>query len=125
MRAEVYPALLKRKGETEMSSTQIVVFFSADVNHVAEHISQFVHRPGADFPRNKKLPIAKFLSFFVSQGSASTRIELTEAYNFKADHSSASAFIQQRAKLKPEAVEALFHHITVSLEELQVSVPCC
>ena len=101
-----------------MSHTRIVSFFSAAVNYVAEHIRQYVHRPDADFTRNNKLPITKLLPFLVSQGSSSTRNELTEAYGFNADRPSASAFTQQRAKLKPEGVEVLFHHFTASLDKL-------
>ena len=100
-----------------MSHARIVDLFSAAVNHVAENIRQYVHRPGADFTRHNKLPITKLLPFLVSQGSSSTKNELTEAYNFDADRPSASAFTQQRAKLKPEGVEALFHHFATSLDE--------
>ena len=115
-RSEVCPALLKLKGGTKMSHTRIVEFFSQAVNYVAENIAQYVHRPSADFTRNNKLPITKLLPFLVSQGSSSTRNELTEAYNFSADRPSASAFSQQRAKLKPEGLEALFHQFTTSLD---------
>ena len=101
-----------------MSHARIVDFFSAAVNRVAENIEQYAHRPGADFTRNNKLPITKLLPFLVSQGSSSTKNELTEAYHFAADRPSASAFTQQRAKLKPEGMEALFHHFTASLDEL-------
>ena len=101
-----------------MSHTHIIEFFSAAVNYVAEHIALYVHRPGVDFTRNNKLPITKLLPFLVSQGSSSTRNELTEAYNFSADRPSASAFTQQRAKLKPEGLETLFHQFTTSLNTL-------
>ena len=92
-----------------MSHMRIVDFFSTAVNRVAMNINQFVHRPGADFTRNGKLPISKLLPFLVSQGSSSTKNELTEAYSFDSDRPSASAFTQQRAKLKPQGVEELFH----------------
>lgn len=101
-----------------MSHTRIVSLFSNAVNHIASSISQFVHHPGVDFTRNGKLPITKLLPFLVSQGSASTKNELTEAYNFTSERPSASAFTQQRAKLKPEGVEALFHQFSASLDEL-------
>ncbi|MBQ8973604.1 MAG: IS4 family transposase [Clostridia bacterium] len=100
-----------------MSHTRIVQLFSEAVNHVAENIKLYVRRPGADFTRNNKLPITKLLPFLVSQGSSSTKNELTAAYNFNADRPSASAFSQQRAKLKPKGMEELFHHFTTSLDE--------
>lgn len=100
-----------------MSHARIVDHFSNAVNYVAEHIKEFVHQPGSDFTRTKKLPITKILPFLVSQGSSSTKNELTEAYGFSADRPSLSAFIQQRAKLKPEAMETLFHRFSDSLDE--------
>ena len=100
-----------------MSHERIVDHFSSAVNYIADHISEFVHQPGTDFTRTKKLPITKLLPFLVSQGSYSTKNELTEAYGFSADRPSLSAFIQQRAKLKPEAMETLFHHFSDSLDE--------
>ena len=99
-----------------MSHTRIIEHFSNAVNYVVEHIKEFVHQPDSDFTRTKKLPISKLLPFLVSQGSSSTKNELTEAFDFSADRPSSPAFIQQRAKLKPEAVETLFHRFSDSLD---------
>ena len=104
-----------------MSHARIVDHFSNAVNFVAEHIKEFVHQPDSDFTRNNKLPITKLLPFLVSQGSSSTKNELTEAYGFNADRPSLSALIQQRARLKPEAMETLFHRFSESLDEFHPS----
>ena len=101
-----------------MSHTCIVKYFSDAVNFVSENIRDYSRRPDVDFTRNKKLPVAKLLPFLVTQGSSSTKNELTEAYDFSEIRPSSQAFIQQRAKLKPEGVEAVFRKFNDSLDEL-------
>lgn len=101
-----------------MSHARIVQYFSDAVNFVSENIRNYSRRPDVDFTRNKKLPVSKLLPFLVTEGSSSTRNELTEAYDFSEIRPSSQAFIQQRAKLKPEGVEAVFHKFNASLDEL-------
>lgn len=52
----------------------------------------------------------------VSCGSSSTKIELLDFFGLHADIPSASAFNQQRAKLKPEALEAVFRQFNSSVQ---------
>lgn len=52
----------------------------------------------------------------VSCGSSSTKIELLNFFGLSAGVQFASAFNQQRAKLKPEALEAVFHHFNTSVQ---------
>ena len=55
------------------------------------------------------------ISFMVSCGSSSTKTEILDFYNLSPDAPSASAFNQQRAKLKPEALEEVFHRFNSSV----------
>lgn len=91
-----------------MSHTKIKQLFSDAIHSVVSDISQYTFHPGKDFIRNKKLSADKLLSFMVSCGSSSTKIELLDFFGLDANAPSASAFNQQRAKLKPEALEAVF-----------------
>lgn len=91
-----------------MSHEHIKHLFSEAVSSVSANISDYVINPHKDLTRSKKLPVEKLLSFMVSCGSSSTKIELLDFFNLDADAPSASAFNQQRAKLKPEALEAVF-----------------
>ncbi len=91
-----------------MSHEKIKSFFSEAVNHVASNISQYTVNPDKDLTRVKKLGPDKLLSFMVSCGSSSTKTELLDFFGLHADIPSASAFNQQRAKLKPEALEVVF-----------------
>ena len=89
--------------------------FSDAVNYVASNISKYTVNPDKDFTRTRKLEPNKLLSFLVSCGSSSTKIELLDFFGLSPDVPSASAFNQQRAKLKPEALEAVFHRFNSSV----------
>ena len=90
-----------------MSHTRILNFFTDAVNHVVRSIEDYVNHPGVDFTRKNKLPPEKLIPFLVTQGSGSTKNELTEAFDYSENRPSSSALIQQRAKLKPEGVSAV------------------
>ncbi len=98
-----------------MSHTQIKNLFSEAVRSVVSDISQYTIHPDKDFTRNKKFPPDKLISFMVSAGSSSTKIELLDFFGLCADAPSASAFNQLWAKLKPEALEAVFHLFNTSI----------
>ena len=61
------------------------------------------------------------MSFLISQGSSSTKNELLDFFTMDAGSPSASAVNQQRAKLKSEALEAVFHHFNSSVLSLEHS----
>ena len=106
------------KGGTKMSHTRIVDFLSEAVNSISNNIGSYVFHPNSDFTRNKKLPADKLLQFLITEGSSSTRNELTEAFDYSPSRPSSQAFIQQRAKLKPEGIQAVFDRFNSSLDEL-------
>lgn len=58
------------------------------------------------------------ISFLVSQGASSTGNERADLFNFQCSFPSRSALNQQRDKLLPEAVEAVFHQLNPSLSKL-------
>lgn len=98
-----------------MSHETIKAMFSEAVNHVASNISLYAVHPDKDFTRTKKLDPVTLLSFLVSSGSSSTKIELLDFFSLQTDAPSASALHQQRAKLKPEALEAVFRRFNSSV----------
>lgn len=89
------------------------------VDFVASNISLYAVNPSKDFTRSSKFSIDKLLPFLVSRGSSSSKLELLDFFGFHSDSPSASALVQQQAKLKPDALEALFHqfHSSVSSDE--------
>lgn len=99
-----------------MPHTKIKNLFSEAVSSVASDISRYTIHPEKDLTRNKKLPADKLISFMVSCGSSGTKIELLDFFGLCAGAPSASAFNQQRAKLEPEALEAVFNHFNASVQ---------
>ena len=100
-----------------MSHENIKAAFADAVSHVVSNISQYAASPGRDFTRSGKMGADRLISFLVSCGSSSSRIELLDFFGLQAGSPSASAFNQQRAKLRPEALEAVFHHFNAALQD--------
>ena len=80
----------------------------AIVDTMACNTAQFVKNPGKDFTRDRKMGFVQLIRFFLCMGSGCISHELLKYFYFLPDEvPSAPAFIQQRAKLLPEA----FQHI--------------
>ena len=54
--------------------------------------------------------LTPLITFLVSQGSSSTKNELLDFFDMDPQSPTASALNQQRAKLSPDALEAVFRH---------------
>ncbi len=102
-----------------MSHEKIRSLFSSAVLSVASAIENYAARPGTDFTRRKKLPAEKLITFLVSEGSSSTKNELLDFFGMDAEKPTDSAFNQQRAKLRPEALRAVFNGFNASVDSLQ------
>lgn len=101
-----------------MFHQKIKALFQSAVSHVSFNISKFTLHPEKDLTRNKKLPPDKLISFLVSEGSSSTKNELLDFFDMDVAAPTASAFNQQRAKLKSDAVEAVFNHFNSSVNSI-------
>ena len=64
--------------------------------------------PERDFTRRRKLWPERLVKLLLTMGGGDLNSELLEHFNYSADTPSASAFSQQRAKLRPELLEQLF-----------------
>lgn len=97
--------------------------FTFAVDLIASHISAFTVNSDGELSRKRKLPADKLITFLVSQGSSSTKNELLDFFDLDVQAPSASAFNQQRAKLTPDAMEAVFAHFNsqVALYEKKTS----
>lgn len=102
-----------------MSHESVKTAFTNAVNHVASNISPYVINPITDFTRNRKIGAANLISFMVSCGASSTKLELLDFFGLVPNAPSASAFNQQRAKLKPDALEAVFHQFNSSVLSME------
>lgn len=102
-----------------MHHQKIKSLFLTALHTVEAKIPQYVSNPGKDLTRTKKLPPAKLMNFLVSQGSSSTKNEILDFFDMDVNRPTASALNQQRAKLKPEALEAVFHEFNSSVTSIE------
>lgn len=74
----------------------------------------FVKKPSKDFTRKRKLDFKEMINVLLSMGGNSLKYELMKYFSYDAETASSSAFVQQREKILPEALEYLFHNFTSS-----------
>lgn len=92
--------------------------FQSAVQGVVSHISDFAAHPEKDFTRSRKFPADKLISFLVTQGASSTRVEMLDFFGMDEQMPTSSAFRQQRAKLSPQAIAEVFRTFTHSFFSL-------
>lgn len=80
----------------------------------------FSKQPEKDFSRTKKMPFAKVLSFLLAMEGGTLTSELLKYFGCSAETASASAFVQQRSKLAPEALPALFDLFVQKSQPMQL-----
>ena len=78
------------------------------IRDMARNKEQFTQSPERDFTRKRKLDFISVISVLLSMSGGSTAGSLMDYFKFDSTTASTSAFVQQRAKLKPEAMEYLF-----------------
>ena len=79
----------------------------------------FAKKPKKDFTRKRKLTFQNMLLLLLGMAGKTIRSELLEFTGFQADTATVSAFIQQRAKLLPAALEFILHTFTPAPEDIK------
>ncbi|MBU5674793.1 IS4 family transposase, partial [Paenibacillus brevis] len=79
----------------------------------------YVKNPETDFTRKKKLPFETVMQLLISMGGNSIYKELLESQGYDVNTATSSAFVQQRNKILPSAVEFLFREFTQSYQDLK------
>lgn len=82
------------------------------IHDMSQNSDLFSKCPGKDFSRKRKLDFSSVISVLLSMSGGSTASNLMDYFKFDASTASTSAFVQQRNKLKWEAMEYLFHRFT-------------
>jgi hypothetical protein len=72
----------------------------------------FVNNPGKDFTRKRKLDFKEMVNILLSMGGNSLKLELMKYFSYEEETATSSAFVQQREKILPEALEFLFRRFT-------------
>ena len=78
------------------------------VNEMAASSWQYVNHP-SDFTRNRKISFSDSILSTISMQKSQSKVELLKYFDFSASAPTASALIQQRKKISPEAFSSLFY----------------
>ena len=93
------------------------------IHEMGKQPEKFCRNPGRDFTRDRKLPFQRVLSLLVKMGGQALRDEMLDCIKYNEYTASVSAFVQQRNKLLPEALEYLFHRFTNDCVKPQLHNP--
>lgn len=88
---------------------QIRTILNDLIRKMSEHPDPYIRCPGKDFTRKRKLPFEKMIGTLLCLKGGSLNCELLDAFGCSAQTVSSSAFIQQREKIRHEALADLFH----------------
>ena len=87
------------------------------VQELTECKRLFFNQPKRDFTRNRKLPFEQIIKAILCMGGGSVANEMMDLFGFREDLATTSAFVQQRAKIQPEAFENLFDLLVKNTSE--------
>ena len=89
------------------------------IREMSDAPAPYVKNPKIDFTRKKKLPFETVMQLLISMGGNSLYKELLESQGYDVNTATTSAFVQQRNKILPSAVEFLFHAFTQSYTDIK------
>jgi len=89
------------------------------IQEMSVALASYVRNPDKDFTRKKKLPFETVMQLLISMGGNSIYKELLESQGYDVNTATTSAFVQQRNKILPSAVEFLFHEFTQSYTDIK------
>lgn len=89
---------------------------NAAISSVAQHTSDYCINPQTNFKRNRKLNFEIVTRMILSMTDHSLREEIHQYWKFSENTPTKSAFIQQRQKIKPEAMRAVFDDFTKNIK---------
>ena len=92
-----------------MKAKQVKRLLSSEIRKIASAPEKYCVNPGTDFTRHRKLPLDRLLAGIIALGGSSLTREIIGMFKYSSETPSVSAFVQQRNKLKPNALEDLFH----------------
>lgn len=82
-----------------MDMKEVIYKFDRQIKEFANRKQEFCNCPGKDFFRNRKLDFESVIRSILSLDGGTLTNELLRIHKFSIGSPSASAFIQQRAKL--------------------------
>lgn len=98
-----------------MKPQQVKKLLFTQIRRVAANPEKYTNRPGVDFSRNRKLPLERLITGIIGMDGGSLSRELLKMFHYSPNSASVSAFVQQREKLKPKALEEIFRSFSAEL----------
>jgi hypothetical protein len=89
------------------------------IRELANTKGEYVKRPGKDFSRNRLFTFEHLIEFLIVMGAGSQTKEILEYFKFDLKTPTASSVIQQRDKLKPEALLCLLQNFTRTFKTIK------
>ena len=99
-----------------MKPEQIKKILLSEIELLSNNRTTYIKNPECDFSRNRKLPFSTIIKSIIGMESKSLINELIDSFN-TSDLPSASAFVQQRIKIKPEAFKVIFDGFTLRISK--------
>ena len=99
-----------------MKPKQIKKILLSEINLLSNNVTDYIWNPKCDFSRNRKLSFSTIMKCIIGMGSKSLTNELIDSFDIP-DLPSASAFVQQRIKIKPEAFKVIFDRFTFKISK--------
>lgn len=96
-----------------MKIKRIKHLLRSKIKEVASQPDKYSMHQGIDFTRNRKLPMEKLITMLIGMNGGSLTNELLGIFHNSPAAASSSAFVQQRNKLRPEALEDIFHSFSL------------
>lgn len=78
------------------------------IDKLSQEHREFLFNPDIDFTRNRKLPFETLVKFILCMEAGPIKDELYKYFGLNINNPSASAFVQQRNKIKYDAFQRLF-----------------
>jgi hypothetical protein len=79
------------------------------IEEVEKNLSNYLIDPTKNFTRKRKLGFSTIMSLLIGMGGNTISKELWNHFGYSTSTVSASAFVQQRSKIKYQAIEDTFH----------------
>lgn len=108
-----------------MKPKQVKKILFSEIKHVAQNSDLYCMDPQRNFSRNRKLSFSTVIKSIIGMESKNLTNELIDVFKNSCDYPSASAFVQQRQKIKPTAFKEIFDRFTSKIlnrskSELQI-----
>ena len=109
LKSEVYSAKSQGGRVMRFSAKYVKRTLIQSIKDIGKVSWLYVKNPDKDFTRNRKLSFENMLTAILCMKGGSLTSELIDCFRLNSELPSTSAFVQQRAKILPEAFDTLFH----------------